>query len=50
VVRTTPNGFVVVWWHAGLCLCRACCCLVAKEAHLGQRTRPVASLWRVKFL
>jgi hypothetical protein len=26
VVRTTPSGFVVVWWRAGLCLCRACCC------------------------
>jgi hypothetical protein len=22
VVGTTPNGFVVVWWRAGLCLCQ----------------------------
>jgi hypothetical protein len=22
VRRTTPNGFVVVWWRVGLCLCR----------------------------
>jgi hypothetical protein len=25
VVRTTPNGFVVVWWRAGLCLCLFVC-------------------------
>ena len=47
VVRTTPWDFrcgVVACWSLSVChVCRACCCcLVAKEAHLGQITRPVA--------
>jgi hypothetical protein len=47
VVRTTPNGFVV--WFDGV-LVFVCVELAApKEAHIGQRTRSVAGLWRVNF-
>jgi hypothetical protein len=48
VVRTTPNGFVV--WFGGVLLFVCVELAAAKEAHLGQRTRPLASFWGVNFI
>jgi hypothetical protein len=46
VVPTMPNGVLVF-----VCVKLAAAECVAKEARLGQRTRPVAGLiWRVNFI